>query len=131
MKICIDFDGTCVSHEFPEIGKDIGAVPILKKIVDAGHDIILYTMRGRPRNLGERDTLQEAIDWFNKNNIPLYDINNNKTQWRWTTSKKIFANLYIDDMLLGAPLVMNKLISDRPYINWKEVERLLTENGII
>jgi len=28
MEICIDFDGTCVTHEFPKVGKDIGAVPV-------------------------------------------------------------------------------------------------------
>jgi len=33
MEICIDFDGTCVTHEFPKVGKDIGAVPVLKKLV--------------------------------------------------------------------------------------------------
>jgi hypothetical protein len=24
--IAVDFDGTCVTHEYPSIGKDIGAV---------------------------------------------------------------------------------------------------------
>lgn len=28
--IGIDFDGTVVTHDFPKIGKDIGAVPVLK-----------------------------------------------------------------------------------------------------
>lgn len=32
MDIVIDFDGTCVTHEFPLVGKDIGAVPVLKKL---------------------------------------------------------------------------------------------------
>jgi len=45
MDICIDFDGTCVSHEFPLIGKDIGAIPVLKELVEAGHKLILFTMR--------------------------------------------------------------------------------------
>lgn len=45
MDICIDFDGTCVMHEFPEVGQDIGAVPVLKKLVEAGHNLILFTMR--------------------------------------------------------------------------------------
>lgn len=33
MVIAIDFDGTCVSHRFPLIGEDIGAVPVLKALV--------------------------------------------------------------------------------------------------
>jgi len=30
MDIVIDFDGTVVTHEFPKVGRDIGAVPVLK-----------------------------------------------------------------------------------------------------
>ena len=37
MIIAVDFDGTCVAHEFPKVGKDIGAAPILKKLVEKGH----------------------------------------------------------------------------------------------
>lgn len=43
--IGIDFDGTVVTHDFPKIGKDIGAVPVLKKLVENGHKLILFTMR--------------------------------------------------------------------------------------
>ena len=46
MVIAIDFDGTCVTNEYPNVGNDIGAVPVLKRIVEKGHRIILYTMRG-------------------------------------------------------------------------------------
>lgn len=45
MIIGIDFDGTVVTHDFPKIGKDIGAVPILRKLVENGHKLILHTMR--------------------------------------------------------------------------------------
>ena len=45
MIIAIDFDGTCVTHEYPYIGKDIGAVPVLQRLVKAGHELILWTMR--------------------------------------------------------------------------------------
>lgn len=45
MVIAVDFDGTCVTHEFPKIGKDIGAIPVLRKLVEKEHQIILYTMR--------------------------------------------------------------------------------------
>jgi hypothetical protein len=40
MVICIDFDGTCVSHEFPAVGKDIGSIPVLKALVENGHKVI-------------------------------------------------------------------------------------------
>ena len=37
MVIAIDFDGTCVTNEYPNVGKGIGAVPVLKKIVEKDH----------------------------------------------------------------------------------------------
>jgi hypothetical protein len=45
IEICIDFDGTCVTHEFPKVGKDIGAAPVLKELTEKGHRLILFTMR--------------------------------------------------------------------------------------
>lgn len=124
MFIAIDFDGTCVTHEFPRIGKDIGAVPVLKELVENGHKLILHTMRSG-------DTLTEAIEWFDAREIPLWSINSNPTQKRWTTSKKVFAHLYIDDTALGAPLVLNESISLRPFIDWGQVRKLLIQSHII
>ena len=46
MTFNIDFDGTCVTHAYPLVGKDIGAQAVLKRLVDAGHQLILFTMRG-------------------------------------------------------------------------------------
>lgn len=123
MTVAIDYDGSCVKHSYPEIGDDIGAVPILKELVDKGHHLILYTMRS-----GE--TLNDAVNWFKKNNIPLYGINENKTQSIWTSSPKIYANLYIDDASLGCPLIYPNN-EDRPYIDWIKVRDWLKTNGII
>lgn len=41
MIIAVDFDGTCVTHEFPRVG----AAEVLKELTDKGHKIILFTMR--------------------------------------------------------------------------------------
>ena len=43
--IAVDFDGTVVTHAYPEIGDDAGAVPVLKELTDNGCRLILYTMR--------------------------------------------------------------------------------------
>lgn len=98
MEICIDFDGTCVTHEFPKVGKDIGAVPVLKKLVEAGHKLILFTMRSNrhvPNETGDPTImdvtgmfLDDAVNWFKQNDIPLYGINENPTQKTWTNSPK-------------------------------------------
>lgn len=118
MYIAVDFDGTCVTHDYPNIGKDIGAVPVLKKLTDSGHKIILNTMRSG-------DKLEEAMQWFTDNNIPLYGANENPTQKSWTKSPKVFANLYIDDAALGCPLIFDHAVSSRPFVNWNAVEEYL------
>ena len=128
MIIAIDFDGTCVTHDYPRIGKDIGAQPVLRKLVAAGHKLILYTMR-----CGE--DLREAVNWFKKNNIPLYGINENPDQKAWTSSPKVYANLYIDDAALGCPVTYlyksKGKLSERPFVFWAFIEAELREKGII
>jgi hypothetical protein len=128
MVIAIDFDGTCVTHEFPSIGKDIKAVPVLRDIIKRGHQLILFTMRSD----GKRGLyLTEALDWFKDNNIPLYGIQKNPTQHTWTSSPKAFAQMYIDDAALGCPLKYDKGYSDRAYVDWERVRELLEGEGII
>ena len=124
MIIAIDFDGTCVTHDYPDIGKDIGAIPVLKELVENEHDLILNTMR-------DGDELEEAIAWFNKNNIPLYGINYNPEQKYWTTSPKIYAHLYIDDSALGVPLIYPEENKKRPYVDWVKVKALLKEKNFL
>lgn len=125
MVIAVDFDGTCVTHEFPEIGQDIGAAPVLRKLVEHGHQIILYTMRSNRHK--ERKTLTEARNWFFRNKIAVWGVNKNPTQKRWTGSPKAYAHLYIDDAALGIPLV--KGVHKRPYVNWAHVEVMLASMG--
>ena len=44
--IAVDFDGTCVEHDYPAIGLDVeGAVKTLSDLNAKRHRIILYTMR--------------------------------------------------------------------------------------
>ena len=38
--IIVDFDGTCVTHEYPNMGRDIGSAPVLKELVANGHQLI-------------------------------------------------------------------------------------------
>lgn len=135
IEILVDFDGTVVTHEFPSVGKDIGAVPILKKLVANGHKLILFTMRSeRPFinfNGSVRYVLDEAVEWFVKNDIPLYGINTNPEQKDWTSSPKAFGQLIIDDIALGCPTKVDKKKSQRPFVDWEKVEELLIEKGLI
>ena len=124
MYIAVDFDGTCVTHDYPRIGKEIGATKVLKRLVEAGHKLILNTMRSGKE-------LQDAIHWFNTNGIELYGVNENPTQKRWTTSPKVYANMYIDDAAFGCPLRNVPDFSDRPFVDWDSIWRKLIEMGIV
>lgn len=120
MIITVDFDGTCVTHEFPLVGRDIGAQEVLRDLVARGDKLILYTMRsGGP--------LVDAIRWFRDRGISLYGINGNPTQHTWTSSPKVYAEVYIDDASLGAPLIRDASTT-RPYIDWDYVRQYFFGN---
>ena len=140
MIIAIDFDGTCVTHDFPKVGKDIGAIPVLKCLVDNGHKLILFTMRSDIENPTSDDYdilpqggayLTDAVNWFKNNGIELFGINENPEQKSWTHSPKPYAHLYIDDAAFGCPLMVDTRISKRPFVNWDEIESAFEELGII
>jgi hypothetical protein len=63
--------------------------------------------------------LEDAVYWFNQNNIPLWGVNANPDQHTWTTSPKPYAHLYIDDAALGVPLV--HVENERPFVDWTAV----------
>jgi hypothetical protein len=122
MEIAVDFDGTCVTHEYPKIGKDIGAVPVLKQLVEKGHHLILYTMRSGKE-------LDQAVNWFSENGIKLYAKQYNPTQKNWTSSNKCYAQLYIDDAALGCPLIYTQ--AGKPFVDWVVVSEQLKNRGIL
>lgn len=127
MVIAVDFDGTCVTHAYPEMGKPIGAEYVLKALVDAGHKIILHTMR----SFGEGNVLHDAIKWFDEHNIPLYGVNTNPSQKSWTQSDKVYANLYIDDAGVCTPLIRDPEYSDRWFVDWIDVTDALVYRGVL
>lgn len=137
--VLVDFDGTCCTHEFPKIGKDIGAAPVLRELVAAGHKLILWTMRcDHTENPTSDDPnihpvggnyLSEAVKWFEDRNIPLYGVNTNPTQEKWTSSPKAYGTLCIDDINLGARL--SKIGHPKPFIDWKKTYEDLCDSHIL
>lgn len=131
--IAVDFDGTCVTHEFPKVGRCIGAERVLKRLVTDGNRLILNTMRSDGREqlnarngepLLNPNPLTDAVEWFHERGIPLFGINRNPEQDSWTSSPKVYAHLYIDDAALGAPLLPG-LVDERPFIDWNQVEKMI------
>jgi len=131
--IGVDFDGTCVTHDYPRVGLDIGAVPILKRLTDNGHQLMLWTMRGTKPHTDGTDTLGDAVKWFADNDIPLWGINENPEQQAagWSNSNKQYANLFIDDTALGCPLIFDVKKSHKPFVDWIIVEEYLVNRGLI
>jgi len=62
--IAVDFDGTCVSNDFPEIGETVpGCLEVLQKLRQKGHKLILLTIRSDEK-------LKKAIEWFGQQPRP-------------------------------------------------------------
>ena len=124
MIIAVDFDGTCVEHDYPAIGIDVeGAADTLRALTARGHRLILYSMRSG-------DKLAKAERWFKEHNIELWGVNNNPEQKEWTESPKVFAHIYIDDAALGCPIMFIDGVR-RPVVKWSKVRTLLENNGVL
>ena len=97
MRIAIDFDGTIVEHMFPGIGRELlFAFDTLKELQKQKHQLILWTYRSGKE-------LDEAVEFCRKNGVEFYAVNKNypEEQWDGSSSRKIQADVYIDDLNLG------------------------------
>lgn len=97
LTIAVDFDGTIVENRFPEIGKPLlFAFESLKKLQNEGHRLILWTYRNGVR-------LDEAVQFCEKNGIKFYAVNKSYPEEEFddTISRKILADIFIDDRNLG------------------------------
>ena len=98
MNIAVDFDGTIVTHEYPNIGKELPfAVETLRQLQRDGHKIILWSVR-------EGQLLEEAIEWCRARGLEFYASNKDypeETRQDKHYSRKLKAELFIDDRNLG------------------------------
>ena len=122
--IAIDFDGTCVEHDYPAVGMDVeGATSVLRDLVAKGHRLVLFTMRS-----GEK--LEAALKWFKDRKITLWAVNRNPEQEEWTESPKVYADIYIDDSALGCPIMFIDGVR-RPVVKWAKVRTQLEFDGVL
>lgn len=98
-------------------------MPVLRELTGNGCRLILYTMR-------HGALLTEAVEWFRRHGIPLYAVNENPAQRRWTSSPKIHADLYIDDSNLGCPLRFAEG-EKRPVADWTRIREQLVREGFL
>jgi hydroxymethylpyrimidine pyrophosphatase-like HAD family hydrolase len=103
--IGVDFDGTIVEDGYPKIGKPrIFAFETLKRLQEDGHRLILWTYRsGR--------SLDEAVEFCEQNGITFYAVNKSfpEEQYDATKSRKIYADLFIDDRNIGGVLGLGEI----------------------
>jgi len=108
MYIAVDFDGTICKHRYPEVGQpNDDAIEWMKKFQNEGVDLIILTMRGGAE-------LQAAVDYCAGEGVEFIGHNENPDQ-SWTTSRKVYAHLYIDDAAFGCPLLYDDV---RPRADW-------------
>lgn len=97
MIIAIDFDGTIVEHRYPAIGRIRPfAFEALKALQAKQHRLILWSYRSGKE-------LNEAVEFCGLNGIEFYAVNKNYPEeiWNAKDSRKILADIYIDDRNLG------------------------------
>jgi len=102
--IAVDFDGTIVEHQFPKIGKlKPGAKLMIQLLKEEGHKIMIWTCRNHTESqLGQEATIRAVQNFLDEEEIPYDTINENDPSIGfWLESRKIYADIYIDDKNLG------------------------------
>lgn len=99
MTIAVDFDGTIVTHEYPEIGREIPfAIETLKMLIKDRHRLILWSVR-------EGHLLDEAVEWCRERGVEFYAVNKDFPEEDPQTSphysRKLKADMFIDDRNVG------------------------------
>ncbi len=127
MTIAVDFDGTIVTHKYPEIGEELPfATETLKMLIEDRHKLILWTVR-------EGELLQQAVDWCKERGVNFFAINKDYPEETIENnnhfSRKLKVDMWIDDRNVGGLPdwgTIYKMISERK--TWEEV--MVTSNTI-
>jgi len=115
--VAVDFDGTIVESDYPNIGKPIPyAIESLKRMKEAGIRIVIWTCR---------HDLKPVRSWLNKYGVNIDAINTNDalTEEEWSKfehneSTKKTADIYIDDRSFINPVYL---------LGWQVISRRLIE----
>lgn len=99
MTIAVDFDGTIVTHRYPEIGEELPfAIETLKMLIRDHHKLILWSVR-------EGKLLDEAVEWCRERGVEFYAVNRDYPEeikeHNKSYSRKLKVDLFIDDRNIG------------------------------
>ncbi len=100
MTIAVDFDGTIVRDQYPDIGREVPfATQTLKMLIKDGHHLVLWSVR-------EGHLLDEAVEWCRERGVEFYAVNKNfeeesddPSHSRYT--RKLKVDMFIDDRNVG------------------------------
>ncbi|MDO5525988.1 MAG: hypothetical protein Q4F85_07905 [Prevotella sp.] len=99
MTIAVDFDGTIVTHKYPEIGEEIPfAIDTLKMLINDRHKLILWSVR-------EGKLLDEAVEYCRERGVEFYAVNRDYPEETLENnshfSRKLKVDMFIDDRNVG------------------------------
>lgn len=129
MTIAVDFDGTIVTHKYPNIGEEIPfAVDTLKMLRNDGHKLILWSVR-------EGELLDAAVQWCRDRGLEFYAVNRDYPEETTDNnphfSRKLKADMFIDDRNLGGLPdwgTLYRMISQKQ--TWQDIlDEALSQSG--
>lgn len=98
MIIAVDFDGILCDNQFPAIGPPrLSVISAVQEMIDLGHEVILWTSR-------VETALADAVKWCESYGLHFCAVNDNapsNLKTYGTNSRKIYADIYIDDHNIG------------------------------
>ena len=99
--VAVDFDGTITQqHDYPEIGAiNPLAKMVLPGLKKSGVVLILWTCR-------EGQHLKDAVDFCKFHGIEFDAVNENAPNLPFSTSRKIYADIYIDDRAIPVDWIL-------------------------
>ena len=119
--LAVDFDGTLSRHShYPEVGEPIPlGIAYCHNFIDRGGRVIIWTVRSE---IG----MDKAVDWLIKQKLydKLYGININPSQAEYSTSPKINAHAFVDDLAIGCPVIPD---IKYPFADWSIIIPLLED----
>lgn len=141
MDIYLDFEGTVVEPSYGKMGRcNFGCIEIIKKLQDAGHNIMLNTSR-----VEKKESLDEALRLLNENYYMFIKDRSMRNDFKMqpisAIKEKISPDrfdwerikennvIFIDDNALDMPL-KKAVMTSGMIVDWDELDRQFKQNGI-
>lgn len=133
MTIYLDFDGTVVEHNYPELGAyNEGCFEVVSKLQIAGYQFILNTYRANVQD----GTLEEALYFLKKHRHRLYNPIIEATIHKisppsWNEEELFNTDIiFIDDLSVGIPLRDTVELSNSKMIDWMKLDSIFKKYGL-